>query len=104
MAPSSPPSPGKPTGLSPGNRTESVLSAFLLVHFAGFLCLFVADARHNGALADVGRVLHWASGAGILATILLTRIALRSWRSGFDWIFAALWIVLTVVTWARGGL
>ncbi|MFI1965793.1 hypothetical protein ACH429_17075 [Streptomyces pathocidini] len=104
MAPSSPPPPNRPTELSPGNRTETVLSAFLLIHFAGFLYLFVADARHSGTLADIGQVLHWASGVGVLATIILTRIALPSWRSGFDWIFAALWTALTVLTWANGGL
>ncbi|WJV48597.1 hypothetical protein [Streptomyces flavofungini] len=104
MTSSSPPPPGETAGPSPGNRTETVFSAFLFVAFAGFLCLFVADARHNDALADIGRVLHWASGVGILATIALTRTALRSWRSGFDWIFAAVWIALTVLTWVNGDL
>ncbi|QEV57517.1 hypothetical protein CP982_01230 [Streptomyces spectabilis] len=89
---------------SPQHRTETVLAALLFVAFVGFLCLFVADARHNDTLATVGLALHWASGAGTLATIALSRTVLRRWRSGFDWIFAALWCVRTVLIFLNGEL
>ncbi|MFF1380008.1 hypothetical protein [Streptomyces sp. NPDC058308] len=91
-------------GSSPGNRTETVIGTLLLTAFVGFLFLFVEDARNNDALATTGRVLHWAAGAGIAVTIIITRTVLRRWTSGFDWIFAAMWALLTILTWMNGDL
>ncbi|MEW2525393.1 hypothetical protein [Streptomyces sp. NPDC047071] len=102
--PSSPPTPHETAATSPGNRTETVLGTLLLIAFVGFLFLFVADARHDDTLATVGRALHWASGAGTLVTIVLSRTVLRRWRSGFDWIFAALWCVRTILMCLNGEL
>ncbi len=104
MKPSRPTHPDIAVGSSPGNRTETVIGTLLLTAFVGFLCLFVEDVRHNDALAATGRVLHWAGGAGIIATIIITRTVLRRWKSGFDWIFAAMWTLLTILTWMNGDL
>lgn len=101
---SSPSASHKTAGPSPGNRTETVLSSFLLLAVVGFLLLFLADARQDDTLASIGRVLHWAAGTGILATTAVTRTVLRRWASGFDWILAAMWILLTILTWANGEL
>ncbi|MFF0503378.1 MULTISPECIES: hypothetical protein [Streptomyces] len=98
------PTPDKVAAPSPGNRTETFFGVFLLMAFVGFLFLFVSDARQNDTLVTVGRVLHWAAGAGIVATIAVTRAALRRWTSGFDWIFAAMWIALTILMWVNGDL
>ncbi|MDK1472522.1 hypothetical protein QNO07_03615 [Streptomyces sp. 549] len=104
MTSSEPPSPSAPAELSPGNRTETAFGSVLLFAVIGFLLLFVADARGNDTLAAVGRLLHWAAGAGVLVIVAVTRTALRRWTSGFDWIFAAMWIVLTIPMWLNGDL
>lgn len=91
-------------GPSTGNRAETLIGTFLITAFACFLLLIVADTRDNGTLTMIGRVLYWAAGAGIAVTIVITRTALRCHTSGFDWIFAAVWIVLTIMAWFNGHL
>ncbi|MFE2291307.1 hypothetical protein [Streptomyces sp. NPDC059452] len=91
-------------GPSPGNRTETVIGLSLLVTVVGRLLLLVADFRDDDSLAEIGRVLHWAGGVGIAATIVITRTVLRRWASGFDWIFAVMWIGVTFLASINGNL
>ncbi|MFJ1594449.1 hypothetical protein ACIOD0_30020 [Kitasatospora albolonga] len=91
-------------GPSPRNRTETVIGSALLVTVVGRLLLLVADVRDDDFLAEIGRVLHWAGGVGIAATIVITRTVLRRWTSGFDWIFAVMWIGVTFLASVNGSL
>ncbi|MEU9708441.1 hypothetical protein AB0E21_07475 [Streptomyces sp. NPDC047967] len=72
--------------------------------FTGFLLLFASGVRQSDSLVTVGRLLHWAAGAGVAAAIVVTRTVLCRWRSGFDWIFAAMWIALTILMRVNGEL